>query len=103
MACADNLAFLRPIADASVALVVTSPPYTIGKTSERRSAMDEYVRQQATVVAECVRVLRPGGSLCWQVGNHVDDGEVVPLDIVMYGIVRQHGLKLRNRIVWHFE
>lgn len=103
MARADNLAFLRPIADASVALVVTSPPYNIGKTYERRSAMDEYVRQQAQVVAECVRVLKPGGSLCWQVGNHVDGGEVVPLDIVMYGIVRQHGLKLRNRIVWHFE
>jgi adenine-specific DNA-methyltransferase len=50
-----------------------------------------------------VRLLHPRGSICWQVGNHVDDGEVVPLDIVLYPIFKEHGLKLRNRIVWHFE
>jgi adenine-specific DNA-methyltransferase len=48
-------------------------------------------------------VLQPTGSLCWQVGNHVDDGEIVPLDTVLYPLFRRHGLKLRNRIVWHFE
>jgi adenine-specific DNA-methyltransferase len=37
------------------------------------------------------------------VGNHVQNGEVVPLDIVLYPVFQRHGLKLRNRIVWHFE
>jgi len=37
------------------------------------------------------------------VGNHVQQGEIFPLDIVLYPIFREHGLHLRNRIVWHFE
>jgi adenine-specific DNA-methyltransferase len=31
------------------------------------------------------------------------DGEVVPLDIALYGLFKEHGLGLRNRIIWHFE
>ncbi len=102
MEVCDNRTFLRTLPDASVQLVVTSPPYNIGKTYEQRTALDDYVAQQEAVIAECVRVLRPGGSLCWQVGNHVADGEVVPLDALLYPVFKQHGLKLRNRIVWHF-
>ena len=103
MACADNLAFMRGLADDSMMLVVTSPPYNLGKAYERRSSLEGYVRTQARVVAECVRVLHPRGSLCWQVGNHVKDGEVFPLDVILYRVFKDHGLKLRNRIVWHFE
>ncbi len=83
-------------------LIVTSPPYNIGKAYERRTALEEYVAQQEDVISECVRLLHPRGSLCWQVGNHVQDGEVFPLDIVLYPLFKAHGLKLRNRIIWHF-
>lgn len=103
IACADNLSFLRPLPDARFQLVVTSPPYNIGKAYEERRALDAYLAAQAQVISECVRLLAPDGSLCWQVGNHVADGEVVPLDIVLYPLFKSHGLKLRNRIVWHFE
>jgi len=99
----DNLKFLRDVADESVQLVVTSPPYNIGKRYEKKSTLDDYVRAQAQVISECVRVLSPTGSLCWQVGNHVVNGEIFPLDMVLYHVFRDHGLKLRNRIVWHFE
>lgn len=103
MACQDNLAFMRPLADESVQLIVTSPPYNIGKSYERRSPLVEYVKTQAQVISECVRLLADGGSLCWQVGNHVDKGEIFPLDMVLYPIFKEHDLRLRNRIVWHFE
>jgi adenine-specific DNA-methyltransferase len=103
MQCADNLAFMRPLADESMQLIVTSPPYNIGKSYESRSPLDAYVKAQAQVISECVRLLHPRGSLCWQIGNHVSNGEIFPLDIVLYPIFREHGLKLRNRIVWHFE
>ena len=103
MACQDNLAFMRPLPDASVQLVVTSPPYNIGKSYERRSPLVEYVKAQAQVISECVRLLADGGSLCWQVGNHVHKGEIFPLDMVLYPIFKEHDLRLRNRIVWHFE
>lgn len=102
IACADNLDYLAGIADRTVKLVVTSPPYNIGKEYEQPSSLGEYVEDQAEVIAECVRVLHPQGSICWQVGNYVDNGEIVPLDIVLYGTFAAHGLKMRNRIVWHF-
>ncbi|MDE2112140.1 MAG: site-specific DNA-methyltransferase [Alphaproteobacteria bacterium] len=103
MHCADNLTFMRPLKDKSMQLIVTSPPYNIGKSYEARSSLDTYVKAQAQVISECVRLLHPSGSLCWQIGNHVFKGEIIPLDIVLYPIFREHGLKLRNRIVWHFE
>jgi len=103
MACQDNLTFMRPLTSGSMQLVVTSPPYNIGKSYERRSPLAEYVKNQAQVISECVRLLADGGSLCWQVGNHVDRGEIFPLDMVLYPIFKEHGLRLRNRIVWHFE
>jgi len=99
----DNLTFLRDVASEAVQLVVTSPPYNIGKTYEAKATLDDYVWSQAQVISECVRVLAPTGSLCWQVGNHVANGEIFPLDMVLYHVFRDHGLKLRNRIVWHFE
>jgi adenine-specific DNA-methyltransferase len=101
----DALDLLRAMPAACAQLVVTSPPYNIEKAYERdRRPLDEYVDEQARVVAECVRILRPGGSLCWQVGNHVADGRILPLDILLYPAFARHdALALRNRIVWHFE
>lgn len=99
----DNLKFMRALDDESMKLIVTSPPYNIGKSYEKRSPLDHYVQDQAQVISECVRLLHPNGSICWQVGNHVDKGEIFPLDLVLYHLFKDHGLKLRNRIVWHFE
>ncbi|HEV3418288.1 MAG TPA: DNA methyltransferase, partial [Pirellulales bacterium] len=67
---------LEPLFD----LVVTSPPYNIGKPYEKRSELEEYLLWQAKVVDMIVPRLKPTGSLCWQVGNYVDDGEILPLD-----------------------
>lgn len=103
MACEDNLSFMESIPSEVVKLIVTSPPYNIGKRYERKTSLEDYVEQQKKVISECIRALHPRGSLCWQVGNHVNNGEVFPLDIILYGVFKDHGLKLRNRIVWHFE
>lgn len=104
MACSDNLEFMRTLEPASMKLIVTSPPYNIGKSYERRRrSLGCYIEDQTQVITECVRLLHPNGSICWQVGNHVQDGEVFPLDIMLYPVFREHDLRLRNRIVWHFE
>lgn len=99
----DNLRYLSEVTDGFFDLIVTSPPYNIGKSYEKRTSLDEYVENQRAVIGECVRTLSETGSICWQVGNHVDNGEVYPLDAVLYPIFKEFGLKLRNRIVWHFE
>lgn len=103
MACQDNLDFMRALPSNSVKLIVTSPPYNIGKAYEKKDSLENYVSTQAQVISECVRLLHDQGSICWQVGNHVQSGEVFPLDIILYRIFKDHGLQLRNRIIWHFE
>lgn len=99
----DNIAFMASLPPKSMKLIVTSPPYNIGKSYENRTALDIYLREQTQVINQCARLLHPEGSICWQVGNFVDDGEVFPLDIYFYGIFKKLGFRLRNRIVWHFE
>ena len=100
--CADNLEFMRLLGDGSIQLIVTSPPYNLGKSYESRLSLDAYLDGQAAVIAECVRLLRPQGSLCWQVGNYAENGEIIPLDVILFPIFRSHGLQLRNRIVWQY-
>ena len=102
MTCESNATFLPRLPPESMKLIVTSPPYNIGKEYEARSPLESYLADQAAVIAECVGLLHPQGSLCWQVGNHVHKGEVVPLDALLYPEFKRQGLKLRNRIVWHF-
>ncbi len=98
----DCLDMLAAVPDGIVKLVVTSPPYNLGKSYESRLDLDEYLQQQRRVIEQCVRVLGPCGSICWEVGNYVEDGEIVPLDIALYPIFISLGLHLRNRIVWHY-
>ena len=93
---------LMSIPDNFVQLIVTSPPYNIGKPYETRKDLSDYLKQQSEIIDECVRVLNPSGSICWQVGNFIDNGEIIPLDIVLFDLFSRHGLKLRNRIIWHF-
>ena len=102
IACDDNLAFMKGIPDETMKLVVTSPPYNLGKDYEARTSLDTYLEAQERVIGECVRVLHPQGSLCWQVGNWVENGEIIPLDTMLYPLFRDRGLKLRNRVIWHF-
>lgn len=98
----DCLELLSKIPDSFVKLVVTSPPYNLGKVYENKMDMEEYVKGQGKVIKECVRILDDKGSICWQVGNYVNNGEIIPLDIALYSIFSSLGLHLRNRIIWHF-
>ena len=100
--CIDALKFMKKLPDSSVKLVITSPPYNIGKEYETRKSIDAYLDGLKPILEEIVRVLDEGGSLCWQTGNYIDKGEVYPLDIYFYPLFRELGLKLRNRIIWHF-
>ena len=100
--CKNNLKFMRSLPDESISLIVTSPPYNIGKKYEKRTSQKKYIEDQSACVAEAVRLLVPSGSICWQVGNHVDSGEIFPLDILLYPLFKNHGLQLRNRIIWTF-
>jgi adenine-specific DNA-methyltransferase len=100
--CQDNIVFMRSLPDDSMKLIVTSPPYNLGKAYETKSSLDAYLDAQRETIKEAVRLLHPNGSICWQIGNYVDEGEVYPLDILLYPVFKEAGLQLRNRIIWTF-
>lgn len=100
----DCRSLLDHLPEESVQLIITSPPYNIGKEYEQQQTIKEYLELQAEIIGKCVKALSPRGSICWQVGNHIaSTGEILPLDIPLHEIFSKHKLKLRNRIVWHFE
>jgi len=98
----DAYSFVRTLPSKFASLIVTSPPYNVGKSYEKRRPLEEYLQDHGSVIEELVRVLKDDGSICWQVGNYAKNGEVIPLDIHFYGEFKRRGLKLRNRIVWQF-
>ncbi len=98
----DSLKVLKGIEDGKFDLIITSPPYNVGKSYETKTSIEKYLETQEEIINELVRTLSDKGSLCWQVGNYINKGEVFPLDIYYYQIFKRHGLKLRNRIIWHF-
>ncbi len=98
----DTFSYLKNIESDKFDLVITSPPYNIGKEYETKQSIEKYLEQQEDVIKELVRVTSEKGSICWQVGNYVEKGEVFPLDIYYYHLFKKYNLKLRNRIIWHF-
>jgi len=102
LACNDVLEFLEDVEPNTATLIVTSPPYNLGKAYEERIEFKQYLKLQKEVVKRCVDILQPKGSICWEIGNYVKEGEVFPLDVFFYNIFKSLKLKLRNRIIWYF-
>ena len=99
----DALAFLDSLRPNSVDLVITSPPYCMGKEYDNSVSVDDFMREHARILKAVITTVKDGGSICWQVGYHVEQNQVVPLDALIYEAARAYPtLKLRNRIVWTF-
>jgi len=98
----DCLEVLKDFEDKKFDLIITSPPYNIGKSYERKTSIEKYLNTQEEIIKELIRVLSDRGNICWQVGNFVDKKEIFPLDIFYYPIFKNQNLILRNRIIWHF-
>lgn len=100
----DTRKLLKTIPKGKIQLIVTSPPYNVGKEYEKKIDIEEYKLQQKEIIDLCAPLLAPTGSICWQVGNYISPrSEVIPLDILLYDLFKFNDLVLRNRIVWHFE
>ncbi len=96
----DTLAYMRALPGQFVDLVVSSPPYNIGKEYESRKALARYIQEQSDVLAECYRILKDTGSIFWQVGSYSEGGTLIPLDIRFFPVLEGLGMQPRNRIVW---
>ena len=99
----DSIDLLRTLPNESVQLTLTSPPYCMGKEYEGTDKIEDFIEAHRRILPEIHRVTAPGGSICWQVGYHVKDGAVMPLDFLVHGIMQSlPDLFLRNRIVWTY-
>ena len=105
----DCKKLLKSLPSESVDLVITSPPYCIGKAYEDpHNDIESFKQQHLSLFNDLYRVIKPGGSVCWQVGYHISDKCVVPLDCIIYDIFTSNSEKLdfpfilRNRIIWTF-
>lgn len=98
----DNIATMSNMADGSIDLIITSPPYNVGKEYEVKKAIHAYINSFEPFISESYRILSNSGSICLQVGNHVDKGVVYPLDCLLFNSFIKAGFIPRNRIVWHF-
>jgi site-specific DNA-methyltransferase (adenine-specific) len=102
-----NGANLSMLPDASVALVVTSPPYFAGKQYEAELDREgipatylEYLDLLRSVFAECVRVLEPGGRIAINVAN-LGRKPFRSLAADVTAILQDDlGLLLRGEIIW---
>lgn len=84
-------------------LVVTSPPYNIGKEYEENLSLNDYFEKQEELIINFSSKVKESGHVCWQVGNYIrPDGSIYPLDLGFNPIFEKLGFKLRNRIVWKF-
>ena len=99
----DAFKFLAELKPGAVDLIVSSPPYCMGKEYEASVDLADFVEMHERLIPLLVKALKEGGSLCWQVGHHVHKGRVTPLDALVYTIFsKQPELHLRNRIIWTF-
>ena len=105
----DCASLIKKIPDEYCDLIITSPPYCMGKAYEDiNDDIETFKRQQTIIFEDVYRILKKGGSLCWQVGYHVNKSSIIPLDYYVYQIFGEQSrnfeipLILRNRIIWTF-
>jgi DNA modification methylase len=99
----DALKYSESIDNSKFDLIVSSPPYNVGKEYEKKIPLEEYIEWQSENIAQFCRVVKETGSIVYQTGNFTEKGEIFPLDILIYPLFKKHGMRLRNRIIWHFE
>lgn len=94
---------ISSLPDGEVDLIVTSPPYCMNREYDYSGSADDFQAAHKALLPKVWKKLKPGGSLCWQVGVHVLDNVIIPLDYLVHGVmVGIEGARLRNRIVWTF-
>lgn len=98
---------MSELADESVGLIVTSPPYWVGMEYEEGVSFEAHLKMLEGVLRECVRVLRPGRRICINVGDIHNFGsrnggepEILLVGHHFQKILRKHGVRLQDRIMW---
>ncbi len=90
---------MEQLPDSSVALMVTSPPYNVGKDCDEDLSLEEYLGLLERVFAETYRVLEAGGRVAVNVAN-VGRKPYLALNHHVAGMLGDTGFLLRGEIIW---
>lgn len=96
-ASAENL---TEIPDNSVHLMVTSPPYNVGKEYDQDLTLQSYLEFLKRVWSEVYRVLAPGGRACINVAN-LGRKPYIPLNAYLSLMMQEVGFLMRGEIIWN--
>jgi site-specific DNA-methyltransferase (adenine-specific) len=91
--------YMADIPNASVHLMVTSPPYNVGKDYDENLSLDEYLAFLCRVWSETYRVLVPGGRACINVAN-LGRKPYIPLHLFIARDMIDLGFLMRGEIIW---
>ena len=97
--CKSSEDMSAEVADNSVALMVTSPPYNVGKDYDDDLSLEEYLGLLERVFKETYRVLEPGGRACINIAN-VGRKPYVPLGSYLGMMMSDLGYLMRGEIIW---
>lgn len=98
----DSLETIKTFGNGTIDLIITSPPYNIGKEYEKKMDIQQYKTWIHQYIKEFYRLIKDTGSVVFQVGNYIEKGSVYPLDCLLFDLFLQEGFIPRNRIIWHF-
>jgi site-specific DNA-methyltransferase (adenine-specific) len=90
---------MNQVPDNSIALMVTSPPYNVGKDYDGDLSLEEYLGLLHRVFVETYRVLEPGGRVAVNVAN-LGRKPYLPLNHYVAGLLEDAGFYLRGEIIW---
>ena len=91
---------MRELPDCSVHLMVTSPPYNVGKEYDEDLSLDDYLTFLRRVWKETWRVLVPGGRMCINVAN-LGRKPYIPLHAFISEQAIQLGFLMRGEVIWN--
>ena len=91
---------MSELPDNSIHLMVTSPPYNVGKEYDHDQTLDEYLAFLGRVWLQVDRVLVPGGRICINVAN-LGRKPYIPLHVLLISGLLELGFLMRGEIIWN--
>jgi len=86
--------------DNSIHLMITSPPYNVGKEYDKNFTLDEYLKLLKNVWKEVYRVLVPGGRVCINIAN-LGRKPYIPLHSFIIQTMLDINFLMRGEIIWN--
>jgi site-specific DNA-methyltransferase (adenine-specific) len=90
---------MAELPDNSVALMITSPPYHVGKEYDGDGTFEEYLGMLKRVLTETHRVLEPGGRAVVNVAN-LGRRPYIPLSVMVTAMAMEVGFFCRGEVIW---